>query len=108
MLKAGKYEEFYRDWCHPHLQEQLGSKEFVESMKSDWGKAVVRLYADVIRAIDTKAGLDTLYAGAQKQKDQYEFILVAARKQQATGRSNTQWHLEIQLHEGKWKLMDTD
>lgn len=108
MLAAGKFEEFYRDWCHPHLQQQLTSKQFVEWMKTDKGKADVRLYADVLRAIDTKAGPDVLIAQAQEQKDQYEFILVATSKQRLAGRSGAQWHLEIQLHEGKWKLMDTD
>lgn len=108
MLAVGKYEEFYRDWCHPHLQQQLSSKEFVEWMKSDKGKADVQLFADVVRAIDTKAGPDVLIAQAQKENDQYEFILVATSKQKLAGRSGAQWHLEIQLHEGKWKLMDTD
>ena len=108
VLAAGKYQEFYRDWCHPHLQRQLGAKEFAEWMKSDKGKAVVRLYASVIGAIDTKAGSDTLIARAEEQKDKYEFILVATGKQNAADRAGAQWHLEIQLHEGKWKLMDTD
>jgi len=27
-LKEGDYKAFYRDWCHPHLQEQLTADEF--------------------------------------------------------------------------------
>ncbi len=107
LLKTGKYAEFSREWCHPHLQQQLpgGSSEWLKSAN---GKAVVRLYADVIRAIDAKAGPDTLIARPQTRPDQYEFILVAIRNQSPAARTGAQWHLELQLHQGRWKLMDTD
>jgi hypothetical protein len=107
-LVTGKYADFYRDWCHPHLREQLTVEEFDKWMASEKGKAILKLYADVIRAIDTKAGPDVLISRAQDKPDQYEFILVALRKTSASDRAGAQWHLELQLHEGKWKLMDTD
>lgn len=101
-LAAGKYSEFYRDWCHPHWQQQISVEMFAESMRLGRAKTITRLYADVIRAIDAQAGPEVLIACAQDQADQYEFILVSQRW------SGALWHLELQLHEGKWKLMDTD
>ncbi len=108
MLTAGKYGDFYRDWCHPHLQGQLSAEAFGLWMQSDKGKAVVALYAEVIRGVDSKAGADVLIAQPQAEKNQYEFILAAVRKQKSFERAGAQWYLEIQLHEGKWKLVDTD
>lgn len=108
LLAAGKFEEVYRDWCHPHIQEQVGKEEFVESMNEDFGKGVVRLFADVIKAIDDKSGPEVLVAQTQEDKDEYEFVLPQVRKDNPFGGKGNPWHIELKLHDGKWKLMDTD
>lgn len=86
----------------------MSGERFGEWMRSEQGKAVVRLYAEVLRAVDAGAAPDVLIAQPQAQPDQYEFILVAVRKKNAAERAGSQWHLELQLHGGKWKLLDTD
>ena len=107
-LKTADYATFYRDWCHPHIQEQLTAAEFVEWMKSEKGAAIARLIADVLAAIDGKAGAEVVVAQAQDKPEQYEYILVQVRKKSPPERKGAQWHLELQLHDGQWKLMDTD
>ena len=108
LLVAGKFEEVYRDWCHPHLQEQIDKEEFVDSMKEDFGKGVIRLFANVIKAIDDKAEPDVIVAQPQEDQDEYEFILTKVKENNPIGRKGSPWHIELKLHNGKWKLMDTD
>jgi hypothetical protein len=109
LLEAGKFEEVYRDWCHPHLQKQVEEKEFIESMKEDYGKGIIKLFADVIKAIDDKSGPDVVVAQPQEDKDEYEFVLTKGKKDNNTfGGRRSPWHIELKLHDGKWKLMDTD
>jgi hypothetical protein len=108
LLVAGKFEEVYRDWCHPHLQEQVDKEGFVESMNEDFGKSVIKVFADVAKAIDEKAGADVLVAQPQEDEDEYEFILVMVRKNNPFGKKGSPWHIELKLHDGKWKLMDID
>ena len=107
-LVKGDYAAFYREWCHPNLQLQLSSEQFVEWITSDRGKPVARLCADIIKAAEGKARPEELVAQPQEQADRYEFILVSERRKSRTERAGAQWHLELQLHEGKWKLLDTD
>lgn len=108
LLEAGKFEEVYRDWCHPHLQKQVDKEGFAESMKGDFGKGVIKLFADAIKAIDEKAGPDVIVAQQQKDQDEYEFILTKVKKSNPIGSKGSPWHIELKLDVGKWKLMDTD
>jgi len=52
LLEAGKFDELYRDWCHPHLQKQFDKEDFAGSMKEDFGKGVIKLFSNAIKAID--------------------------------------------------------
>ena len=108
LLVLGKFEEVYRDWCHPHLQGQFDKEGFVESMKKDWGKDVLKVFSDVVKAINDKAGPDVLVAQFQEDKDEYQFILVQVRKNNWVASKGSPWHIELKLHDGKWKLMDID
>jgi hypothetical protein len=108
LLVAGKFEDVYRDWCHPHLQKQVDKEGFVEAMTEDFGKGVIKIFADVVKAIDDKAGPDVIVAQPQEDKDEYEFILAKVKKNNPIGRKGNPWHIELKLDEGKWKLMDTD
>lgn len=108
LLLGGKFEELYRDWCHPHLRKQLDEDEFSEAMKGDFGKAVTKLFAEVIKAVDDEAGPEVVVARLQEDEDEYEFILKSARENSYRGKRGTLWHLELKLHDGKWKLMDAD
>jgi len=107
-LLKGDHAAIYVDWCHPHLQKQLDENEFVKGMESDFGKAVTQLFTDVLKAVDEKAGPDEVLAQPQEEEDQYEFILVPLEKQGRGRPRGVLWHLELQLHKGKWKLMDVD
>jgi hypothetical protein len=108
LFEAGEFEEVYRDWCHPHLQKQVDKKGFAESMKGDFGKGVIKLFSDAIKAIDEKAGPDVIVAQLQKDPDEYEIILTKVKKSNPIGSKGSPWHIELKLDEGKWKLMDTD
>lgn len=108
LLVDGKFEEIYREWCHPHLQKQIDEGKFTESMKEDFGKGVIKLFADVVKAIDDKAGPEVIVAQPEEEKEQYEFILTKVKKDNPIGQKGSPWHIELQLHGGKWKLMDTD
>lgn len=108
LLEAGKFDELYRDWCHPHLQKQFDKEDFAGSMKEDFGKGVIKLFSNAIKAIDEKAGLDVIVAQQQKAQDEYEFILTKVKKSNPIGRKGSPWHIELKLDDGKWKLMDTD
>jgi ABC-type transporter MlaC component len=108
LLVAGKFEDVYRDWCHPHLQKQVDKEGFVKSMKEAFGKGVIKIFADVVKAIDDRAGPDVIVAQPQEDKDEYEFILAKVRKNNPIGSKGSPWHIELKLDEGKWKLMDTD
>jgi hypothetical protein len=108
LLVEGKFEEVYRDWCHPHLQKQVDKDGFNELMKEDFGKGLIKIFADVVKAIDDKSGPDVIVAQPQEDKDEYEFILAKVKKNNSIGSKGSPWHIELKLDEGKWKLMDTD
>ena len=77
-------------------------------MKEDFGKGVIKLFSNAIKAIDEKAGPDVIVAQQQKAQDEYEFILTKVKKSNPIGRKGSPWHIELKLDDGKWKLMDTD
>ena len=108
ILLKGQYEKFYREWCHPHLTKQLTLNEFVVYMKSEEGHAIVALYQDVLKAVDDASGPEILISQPEKDDGQYEFILVVIKKLSSKERNKKQWHLELQLDNGIWKLLDTD
>ena len=108
VLTKGDYAAFYRDWCHPHLTGRLTAEEFTEGMRSDKGTELIRLCAEVLKAVDENAGREVLIARPQEEEGQYELILMSLKGTDRAERSDRQWHLELQLHDGKWKLMDTD
>ena len=108
LLEAKKFEEVYKEWCHPHLQKQFDREGFVESMKDDFGKGVIKVFSDAIMAIDEKAGPDVIISQPQKDKDEYEFVLTKVKKSNPIGGKGSPWHIELKLDEGKWKLMDID
>ncbi len=108
VLAKGDYAGFYRDWCHPHIAAQVTAEEFVGHMKSDKGREIIRLYAEVLKHVDAKVGPEALIARPEEKEGQYEFILVSVKALSRGKRATQQWHLELGLHDGKWKLMDTD
>lgn len=108
LLEAGKFEEVYRDWCHPHLQKQMDAVKFAGWMKSEKGKKVIQLFADIIKAMDEKAGPEVVVAQPEEDKNQYEFILTGVKSRNPIGQKGSEWHLELEFHDGKWKFMDVD
>ncbi|MFT5467431.1 MAG: hypothetical protein ACI8UO_002535 [Verrucomicrobiales bacterium] len=106
MLADGKFVEFHGQWCHPHLQRQLGAEEFADSMKEPFGKAVIQLFAETVKLLDAKAGEDKLIAQPQEEDGEFEFVLVEVKG--LAERGDRLWHLELGLHEGKWRLRDVD
>ncbi|MBI5359376.1 MAG: hypothetical protein HZA48_02205 [Planctomycetes bacterium] len=105
MLMKGDFVVFYRDWCHQHIAKQLTTEEFSEFMRSNKGKEVLRLFTEVLKAADEKAETDVLIARPEDEEGQYEFILKMSQEERRGGR---RWHIELQWHDGKWKLLDTD
>jgi len=108
LLQKGEFVKFYKDWGHPHLQKQLTAEKFAAGMKKDRGKHTLQLFADVIKMIDEKAGKDQFLAQKQESGDEYEFVLVKLKDMSRDERKGRQWHIELKLHEGKWKVMDVD
>ena len=108
LLETKKFEEIYSKWCHPHFQKQLNKEKFLELMKGQFGRNTVKVFSEVIKAIDAKAGSDVLTAGYQESQNEYEFSLTQARKVSFRGASNSPWHIELKLHDGIWKLKDID
>ena len=109
ILKKEDYRAFYQEHCHPHLHKQIEINAFERLMSTPRGEAMgIKLFNEVLDAVDGKADDKVLIARPQAEKDEYEFILVKVRDQLPAERKGRQWHLELKLDEGKWKLMDTD
>ncbi|ADB14961.1 hypothetical protein Psta_0266 [Pirellula staleyi DSM 6068] len=100
------FAAFYDNHCHQHLRGQIDKKRFVDYMKSEAGAAIIKLFADVHAAITQKAGEDVLIARKSDKPDKYEFCLVQVESLPA--RKGQQWHLELQIEDDQWKLVDTD
>ena len=106
VLREKDWAGFYEKHAHPHLKDQLDLERFRKFMDGDKGKAIVTLFDEVLKAVDDKADESVLIARHNPEnKDEYEYILVKVQKSDRKGR---QWHLELQLDGGQWKLMDTD
>jgi thiol-disulfide isomerase/thioredoxin len=108
VLLKKDFASFYTDWCHPCLKEQIDKQHFIKWMQSNKGKAVIALYTEIIKAINNNSDQDVLITRLEEIKDEYEFILVKIKAKSYTERAGAQWHLELQRHEDKWKLKDTD
>lgn len=107
VASGNDWATLYADHCHPHIQMQVTADGFVKVMDSDKGKAIVALFEDVLAAVDSKADAATLISQPTPDREnEYEFILVKVR--QKPTRKGQQWHLELKLDQGSWKLMDTD
>jgi len=106
MLASGDFTESYMSHCHKHLRDQIDENGFVKFMQSPRGKAIVDLFAAVEAAVKRKSGQDVVVAQRQENADEYEFILVQVKER--FPRDGEQWHLELKIEDGEWKLMDTD
>jgi len=106
LIKKKQYSELYRNWCHPHLAEQINEPDFIKYMSSTKGKEIDQLFTDVIAAIDNKADKDILISQMKidAKPPSYEYILTKLKH----NKIGFQWHLELQEDNGMWKLMDTD
>lgn len=105
-LKDRNWTLLHEKHCHPNLQAQIDLERFKKFMDGDKGKAIVDLFGEVLKAVDDKADEQTLIARPQEKKDEYEYILV--KVQRDPDRKGRQWHLELKLDGGQWKLLDTD
>ena len=113
LLEKADFEKLYNEWCHPDLQRQLTIERFVDHMRSHRGTAIVQLYRDVLLAADSGAPETVMVARPQERDgpDRYEFVLIETRKRRRANpfeRRGPQWHLELGLNDGRWKLVDTD
>jgi hypothetical protein len=106
LLAKQKFATFYEKHCHEHMRRQIEKDQFVEFMKGESGLPIIQLIADVHSGLNQKKGEDVLIGREVEGADEYEFILVPAMKMR-TGKGQ-QWHLELKLEEGQWKLKDTD
>ena len=106
LFADGKFDQVHAQWAHPHLQNQVNAEEFADSMKGNFGKGVIQLFNSVVKLLDAKAGEDKLLAKAQDDENEFSFVLVEVKA--LPERGNQKWHLELGLHDGKWKLLDVD
>lgn len=108
VLADQKYTSFYEVYCHPHVQSQLTSTQFEEWMVSEKGTSLLRLYDEVLAANDENSPEREMVAQPEKEDGKYEFILPKVRDSNTLAEQNRFWHIELQLDDGSWKLMDLD
>ena len=106
LLAEKNWAKVYADHSHPHVQKQMTAAEFEATLTGPKGKPMIDVFSDVLKAVDEKAGPDVLLAQPQKDVDEYEFILVKVKA--LPNRMGRQWHLELKLDGGVWKILDTD
>lgn len=102
LLQKRDFANFYQDWCHPHIKKPLTENEFVEYNKAGRGSGTIQILRDVVLATAGNPSAEYLSEKLNPDTQEYAFRVKGVAKH------GTQWHLELQLHEGKWKLMDTD
>lgn len=106
LLAEKNWAKVYADHTHPKTKERMTAEEFAATLSGPKGKPMIEIFGDVLKAVDEKAGPDVLLAQPQKDVDEYEFILVKVKA--LPNRMGRQWHLELKLDGGAWKVLDTD
>lgn len=108
VIKDKDWGKLYTDFAHPHLREQLDLDKFKAFMNGPKGQPVADVFDEVLKAVDSKADKTVLLAQPQEKEGEYEFILVKLKNLPPAERKGRQWHLELGLDDGRWKLLDTD
>ena len=124
VLDKGDYAGFYEDWFHrPKGVPGPSAEQFEQHMKSDEGKRLTQLFAEVLQAVKAEAGPDVLTVEESKQRSKrpagkdpapsddavetvYSYTLPKVKTKR--NKMGQFWDLELILVGGKWKFLDMD
>lgn len=107
LLEEKSYAEFYEEWCHPHVKEQLSKPNFIKHMEGQAGEQTTALYSTVL-SLYLEQSSNMKFGPHEEEDDEYQFRFNNTKEVNESKQEKSFNHLELKLDGDKWKLKDID